>query len=193
MVKLHLGCGEKYIPGFIHIDFADYEHIDFQQSIGHLQQYKKNEVDLIYCCHAFEYFDRDIAKYALREWRRVLKPGGTLRLAVPDFAAICKVYQKYKDLDGRGILGPLYGKIAVKTNVLLYDSYKATHKFMYHKTAYDFESLKKMLKDAGFKNIRKWDWRKTEHSHIDDCSQAYIPHMNKKYGMLISLNVEADK
>jgi len=193
MVKLHLGCGKVHIPGFVHIDFANYKHIDFKQSIGNLKKYSDNSVDLIYCCHAFEYFDRGIADYVLREWKRVLKPGGILRLAVPDFEAICKVYQKYGDLEHRGILGPLYGKIAIKTDMAIYLNVKATHQFMYHKTVYDFNSLKKKLEKVGFKNVRKWDWRKTEHSHIDDCSQAYIPHMQKDTGMLISLNVEADK
>jgi len=192
-IKLHLGCGKVKIPGFIHIDFADYDHIDFKQSIGNLKQFSDNSVDLIYCCHAFEYFARDIADFVLQEWRRVLKPGGILRLAVPDFEAICKVYQKYGDLDGRGILGPLYGKIAVKRKTPIFSSEIATHQFMYHKTVYDFKSLKKKLEDINFKDIKMWDWRKTEHKDIDDFSQAYIPHMDKENGILISLNVEAVK
>ena len=36
-----------------------------------------------------------------------------------------------------------------------------------------------------FKKIRYWDWRLTEHSKVDDYSQAYFPHMNKKDGLQI--------
>jgi hypothetical protein len=36
-------------------------------------------------------------------------------------------------------------------------------------------------------------WRETEHAHVDDFSQAYIPHMDKENGILISLNIECDK
>ena len=28
MKKLHLGCGKVYIPGFIHVDLMDFDHID---------------------------------------------------------------------------------------------------------------------------------------------------------------------
>src|SRR3989344_2791232 len=63
---------------------------------------------------------------------------------------------------------------------------------IYHKTAYDFNSLKKMLQTAGFKNIHRYDWQKTIHKDYDDHSQAYVPHMDKK-GILVSLNVEAKK
>jgi hypothetical protein len=66
-------------------------------------------------------------------------------------------------------------------------------KFIYHKTVYDFKSLKKLLESAGFRNIHRYDWRKTIHRDYDNCSQAYIPHMDKKRGILISLNVEARK
>ena len=66
-------------------------------------------------------------------------------------------------------------------------------KTIYHKTTYDFEGLKRLLEEIGFHNIRRYDWRKTEHSQFDDHSQAYIPHMDKEKGILISLNIEAEK
>ena len=43
------------------------------------------------------------------------------------------------------------------------------------------------------KNVIEYDWRETEHSEFDDHSQAYIPHMDKDNGTLISLNVECIK
>lgn len=27
-MKIHLGCGKRYIPGFYHVDVVDYPHID---------------------------------------------------------------------------------------------------------------------------------------------------------------------
>jgi len=185
-VKLHLGCGKRYIPGFIHIDLADYPHIDYRRDISDLSIFPNESVDLIYCCHALQYFDRDEAREkVLPEWYRVLKHGGILRLAVPDFEAIVKVYLKYKDLDHRGILGPLYGKMVVNT--------PEGKRVIYHKTVYDFNSLKKLLELVGFQNVHRYDWRKTIHKDYDDFSQAYIPHMDKEHGILISLNVEAEK
>jgi hypothetical protein len=87
----------------------------------------------------------------------------------------------YNDIELDSFLGPLYGKMPMDTNTI------------YHKTTYDFNELKKVLTKAGFKNIKIYNWRDTEHSEIDDHSQAYIPHMDKKNGTLISLNVECEK
>lgn len=144
-VMLHLGCGNKSIPGFTNIDLADFPHIDYKQDIKTLPMFKDKSVDLIYCCHALEYFDRQEAEEALKEWYRVLKKGGILRLAVPDFNAIVQVYQKYKDLEHEGILGPLYGKI------------KLGDAFIFHKTVYDLTSLRRLLKSVGFQEIEKYD------------------------------------
>jgi predicted SAM-dependent methyltransferase len=183
-IKLHLGCGKRYIPGFIHIDLDNYPHIDYKADISYLSMFGDESVDLVYCCHALEYFDRQEAQEkVLPEWHRVLKRGGVLRLAVPDFEALVKVYQKYAEVSK--VLGPLYGRMIIETG--------NGSKTIYHKTVYDFRLLKDILERVGFTNIHRYDWRKTVHKDYDDFSQAYIPHMDKEKGLLISLNVEAEK
>ena len=47
-----------------------------------------------------------------------------------------------------------------------------------------------MLEQVGFTDVKRYDWRATEHAEIDDYSQAYHPHMDKENGVLVSLNVE---
>lgn len=184
--QLYLGAWKRYIPGFIHIDLDNQPQLDYRHDIANLPMFSDNSVDLIYTSHSFEYFDRQKGEEVLKEWRRILKPGGTLRIAVPNFEAIVKVYLKYKkDLDHKGILGPLYGKMLIKE--------KGKDKTIYHKTVYDFKSLKKVLQLAKFKNIRRYAWKKTIHKDYDDHSRAYVPHMDSKNGILISLNVEATK
>ncbi len=183
MFSVHLGCGKRYIPGFVHVDLADFPHIEHRHDIRRLPFFSDGSAELIYACHAFEYFDRVEAADVLREWRRVLCPGGTLRLAVPDFEALSKVYQRHRQLDM--IVGPLYGRIAVQ-------SPDGEQRF-YHKTVYDFATLKQLLESAGFGSVRRYDWRMTVHKDYDDFSQAYIPHMDKEHGTLISLNVEATR
>ena len=110
----------------------------------------------------------------------MLKENGVLRLAVPNFPELIKVYETSDDLSK--ILGPLYGKWKINT------------KSIYHKTVYDEKSLAVILEQAGFRNIRKWDW-KTVFNNIDydDHSQAYFPHMDKENGIHVSLNLECNK
>lgn len=64
---------------------------------------------------------------------------------------------------------------------------------IYHKTTYDYTSLKKLLENCDFKDVKYWDWKNVEHGNIDDYSQSYIPHMDKENGKLMSLNIECKK
>jgi predicted SAM-dependent methyltransferase len=176
-MKLHLGCGKRNIPGFIHIDAIDFPHIDHVATIDNLSFLKDNSVELIYNCHVLEHFKRRDVESVLIEWKRVLKPGGILRISVPDFSKLCKVYEKNGDIDM--VIGALFGRQDYLYNI--------------HYNVYDYKSLSNVLEKVGFQNTRHYDWRETEHSHIDDYSQAYIPHMDKQNGTLISLNVECQK
>lgn len=184
MKALHLGCGKRFIPDYIHIDLADYPHIDYRHDVKTLPMFEDSTIDLIYASHVIEYFDRVEVMDVLNEWRRVLKKGGILRLAVPDFEAMVRVYGEFRDLSL--IHGPLYGRYEIE----------GTKKIIYHKTAYDFSSLKAVLEKSKFRNIKRWDWRKIfsgEQEGYDDYSQAYVPHLDKEKGILISLNVECEK
>ena len=176
-VKLHLGCGEKYIPGFIHIDRRAFSHIDYIMDVDNLFEFNEQSVDMIYASHILEHFGRHEVIDVLKEWYRVLVYKGILRIAVPDFEAICRAYRTFEDMNL--IMGPLHGGQDYKGNI--------------HYVSFDFKYLSKLLEEVGFYNIHRYDWRYTIHKDYDDFSQSYLPHMDKKNGILISLNVEATK
>lgn len=178
-MKLHLGCGKRdFGTEWISIDGGDFPHLH-SHDITKLD-FKDNTVDLIYSSHVLEYFDRVEVIDVLNEWKRVLKSNGILRIAVPDFESMVKLYLSGK-YNLENFLGPIFGKMEMGDEVI------------YHRTTYDYNSLKKILEKVGFLDIKLYNWRETEHSHIDDHSQAYLPHMDKQNGTLISLNVECKK
>lgn len=177
--QLHLGCGETYIPGFFHVDVLDAKHIDLQADISNLSMFSCNSIETIYASHVLEHFGRHDYLGVLAEWFRVLKPNGTLRIAVPDFEACVKLYLSDSEITLSDILGLVCGGQR--------DSYD------FHKMIFDQSSLVAALEQVGFSSVSRWDWRKTPHSHIDDYSQAYLPHMNKDTGTLVSLNLIAVK
>lgn len=177
-LKLHLGCGKKYIPGFIHIDALQYHHIDYCQQVDELDNFSNASASLIYACHVLEHFSRWEYIKVLKEWFRVLEPGGVLRLSVPDFAACAKLYYEEGLQSGlTGLVGLVIGG--------------QRDKYDFHRMIFDEQLLSNSLMEVGFNNVRRWDWHKVEHGHVDDYSQAYLPHMDKEHGLLMSLNLEA--
>lgn len=178
-MKLHLGCGRRYIPGFVHVDAQAAPHVDIVGPVERLPM-ADGAATLVYASHVLEHFGRYEYKAVLKEWWRVLAPGGILRLAVPDFAACAALYYESGLTDRlSGLLGLLMGGQRDGND--------------FHKMVFDEPSLRLDLLEAGFAEVRRWDWRETEHAAVDDYSQAHIPHLRKDDGRLMSLNLEAVK
>jgi len=178
-MKIHLGCGQCYIPGFVHVDIIDHDHVDYVHMVEKLP-FADNAAHLIYACHVLEHFGRYEVEGVLTEWHRVLMPGGVLRLAVPDFAAVVGMYSTEGLRDGlSGLMGLVCGG--------------QRNDYDFHKIIFDESFLTYLLRKVGFGEVRSWDWRTTEHAAIDDYSQSYLPHMEKDKGRLMSLNLEAVK
>lgn len=187
-MKLHLGCGKRdFGPDWTHIDCGNFPHVT-SHNITSLP-FDDFSCSRIYASHVIEYFDREEIIPVLKEWHRVLRSGGRISLAVPDFRAMAKLYMdswtnvNVDAWDIESFLGPLYGKMTPE----------GCMNSIYHKTVYDFKSLRQLLWSTGFDNVYSYDWKQTEHANTDDHSQSYLPHMDKKNGTLISLNVKAIK
>ena len=93
MTRLHLGCGTRYLDGYINIDHPPSEHtvqieikVDRYADILKLW-YPKNSVDEIRLHHVFEHFPRQIALALLCRWNDWLVTGGLLWIETPDVMA----------------------------------------------------------------------------------------------------------
>jgi len=184
-MKLHLGCYEKKIHGFINVDIREEVNPDVIDDVFELTNFKEESADLIYVCHVLEHASYEEADKAFKRWFKILKKGGVLRIAVPDMQSVFEHYIFHKDLD--------------TLRAFIYGSQK--HDYDFHKCGWDETSLTNKLSEIGFLKVEKYDWRKTEHFFIDDYSQCYLPEISYKTrrsndiikGKLMSLNIEATK
>ena len=176
MKKLHIGSGRNYIPGWTNLDLFSSVKADVYADIAALP-FDRGTFDLIYASHVLEHVQRNAVIATLSHWRDLLKEGGVLRIAVPNFKAVCRRYNETGKLDE--LIGLLYGG--------------QNHPKNNHFITFDAETLRRDLVKAGFSEIRYWDWRETEHTEFDDYSQCYLPHMDKLDGQLMSLNMEATR
>jgi predicted SAM-dependent methyltransferase len=182
-LKLHIGCGKAYLPGFINVDIFSSVHADVYADLASLP-FPRESFDLLYSSHCIEHCQRHTILSTLTHWRDLLKPGGILRLAVPDFAAAMIWYAKTGNLDD--VMGLIFGG--------------QTHPRNNHFVAFDSTTLKRDLIKVGFKDVRYWDWRTTDHAQFDDYSQATLPcdpitrkPIDKYNDFSVSLNMEATK
>lgn len=177
-MKLHIGCGERNLTGYKHYDIRKInKHIDYVGKAEDLSKFDDESVDEIYACHLLEHFGRWKVEEVLKEWNRVLVRGGVLRIAVPDFEAVAQEYTENHNLEK--LMGLLYGG--------------QDYDYNYHYGTFDFTYLKEKLQKSGFGKIERYDWKDFLSEGYDDCSRAYLPHMDIEHGRLMSLNVVAVK
>jgi predicted SAM-dependent methyltransferase len=145
-MKLHLGCGEKYLEGYINIDFPVGEHTvmnphaDLFADVTTLS-YPDNSIDEIRSHHLFEHFSRPEALKLLARWRSWLKPDGLLIIETPDFATSAALFL---------ITTSMRRKMQLSRHI--YGSQEAN--WAYHKDHWDKEKFSFVMKKMGFKNFK---------------------------------------
>lgn len=178
---LHVGSGSNLIKGFCNMDNDLFSACDIISKAEKLK-FNNNSIEIIYSSHVFEHIVRSKSKATLREWYRVLKPNGKMYICVPNIEVLFRIYLdnicKYHTEHGRYsadlACGIVFGG--------------QINKFDFHYYGYSFLTLKKLLEDTGFTNIKIFNHSNLSfHNIVDASNSAGINDVP------ISLNIECTK
>jgi len=89
---LNLGCGTRLHPGWTNLDFEAAAPGVVAHDLRRGIPYPDDTFEAVYHSHVLEHFPRDGARRLLEECRRVLRPGGVLRVVVPDLEDLAAAY-----------------------------------------------------------------------------------------------------
>lgn len=92
MKGLNLGCGSRFHPAWTNVDFVATDPSVQVHDLRRGIPFEACEFDVVYHSHMLEHFDPSSARLLLRDCFRVLKSGGTIRIAVPDLERIVRAY-----------------------------------------------------------------------------------------------------
>lgn len=96
--RLHLGCGERYLEGYINIDFPPETQPVMNTSKADLHadltdlRYERGSIEEVRLHHVFEHFDRPTALRLLLDWHDWLVVGGQLVIETPDFERCARAF-----------------------------------------------------------------------------------------------------
>jgi len=88
----NVGCGGVFHPDWDNYDLIPADPTIRAINLSHSLPLADRSYEVIYCSHVLEHLERGRVGEILREFRRILRPGGILRLAVPDLALIAAAY-----------------------------------------------------------------------------------------------------
>lgn len=151
MTKLHIGCGPIHLDGWVNIDRnpAHQPDVQYDATKAHVL-YEQSTVDLILTIHMLEHLEwpAGVIRFLSAAFS-ILKPGGTLRLVVPDLMKVAKLYVAGNDL--KGIYGPDFkveGPDCAATRFMQFC------RAWEHTVLFDERLLRMLMEQAGFVNIR---------------------------------------
>ena len=175
-LKIHLGAGDVFIPGYINVDARDLPNIHLSKDNLLLDEFSDESIGEIYACHVLEHISHLELDGLLSHFRKKLCNGGVIRLSVPDFEALAQAY-----VTGGKDLQPIYralmGGQEYKTN--------------FHYSVFDKRFLSELLERNGFNDIRAWNTKDVFGGSIGDWSDQTIPYSGQQ--IHVSLNIEARK
>lgn len=92
---LNLGCGSTFHKDWTNVDFVSTGENVIAHNLLAGIPFEKNQFEAVYHSHVLEHFPKKEAVFFIKECYRVLKPGGIIRIAIPDLERIAKNYLKY--------------------------------------------------------------------------------------------------
>jgi predicted SAM-dependent methyltransferase len=155
-IKLNLGSGDMTLDGYVNLD-AKWGHRIFPLCTCYvlkedtMWQMPDDGVDEIRASHVLEHFPHGKTQEVISDWVSQLKPGGILKIAVPDFAVIVREY--------------LGGALETAEGYLMGGQ---SDEHDYHRAIFNEGGLSRMMTAAGLTNITRWT------SEIADCAALPI-------------------
>lgn len=168
---LNLGSRTRSIPGFANMDIDLHSGVEFVGNVSDLSQFESGSIPEIMASHILEHFPHPKTLDVLKEWHRVIEPGGKLYVAVPDFERCVELYQ----------MGGL--------TQWLQEFVSGGHEYptAKHEAIFDEGKLTRLLREAGFADVFRVE--SFPMSEDDDCSNL----ASTLDGQRVSLNLIAVK
>ena len=176
---LEIGPGGKGIKGFETLDITPGKYIDYVFDCSKRLPFKNGTFDIIYSSHVLEHVPWYLVEQVLKEWVRILKPGGQLEIWVPDGLKICKAFvdaelngDNYIDSDGWYKFNPEKDPcVWAAGRIFTYgDGYGTAKSPNWHRGVFSKRYLKLIMRRAGLtkvEEIKKEEIRSSDHGWIN--------------------------
>ena len=160
---MDLGCGRNCHPELINLDYLWHPEVDVCWDIQTGIPFPDGKLKGIFTEHCLEHFPIAKAFYLLKECRRILRPGGILRIVVPDAGMYLERYyersrKKSAELfpfEAKEFFEGFYTPILSVNRIYYQDREQAFG----HRTMFDFDLMKKMLLKVGFGRVERQNYR----------------------------------
>ena len=153
---LNAGCGPNIAENFLNLDYKWRPSVDLCWDLTRPLPLPSASLHGIFTEHCLEHIPRHQVNHVLAEFRRLLAPGGCLRVVLPDAELYIDCYNRSR----RGEVSAFpYLSDEHPDGWTPIDAVNAIFRGHEHQYAYDFACLEAALHTAAFQTVKKWSFR----------------------------------
>jgi predicted SAM-dependent methyltransferase len=198
--KLQIGAGLNDLSDWLNTDIREHNHTVYLDAAKRFP-IEDNTFDYVFSEHMIEHIDYNDGLFMLKECFRILKNNGKIRITTPNLKFLVELYQENKTPTQIEYIKWSYNNFCDFNNGKESDSF-VINNFFYnpnwgHKFIFDFQTLKIILENAGFRNVELVETNTSKDSHLhnveghgnpDNKHNESIP---REFNLLESITVEA--
>lgn len=92
-MNINLGCGDRYVDGWVNVDLPDMPHrVDQRVDITSELPWRENSIDCVYAGHVLEHLHKDDAYQLVARLLPLMKPYGAIMLVGPDVEVAAQLF-----------------------------------------------------------------------------------------------------
>jgi predicted SAM-dependent methyltransferase len=186
---LHLGCGGALLEGWLNADRDPAPGAVFVD-VTRPFALPGRAFDHVLCEHVIEHVPLEAGAHMLGECARVLRPGGHIRISTPDLERLIGL----EDGDARGARYLTWaaeafapGRRGSRRALVLNNAFRAWgHQFLY-----DRETLEAALGAAGFEDVRRFEYRRSDDPRFAGSEGRGVDTVGREMRAIETLALEA--
>lgn len=152
-VRVNFGCGDTRLDGYVGVDVRACRGADYVLPAWDVSPFDRDSVDEVYSRHMLEHLDPQDARRSLAAWFSILRPGGLLRLVVPDLAfharQLLGAATSWTDEPAENLDHAMAGFYGWR------DPGRGGNREDAHRWGYTGESLSRLLREVGFVGVER--------------------------------------
>ena len=157
-LKVQIASGTHFMPGWVNVDVV--RGAELRGDLRRKLPFTAGSVSLMFCEHFLDHLQfPDVALRFLSECHRVLEPGGRVRFVLHDAERLMRAYVE-RDQEFFRTANLVRPTMLQGVSDIM--RHNGAHKFLY-----DFETLERMMRQAGFNTVVRTGWRGSEIAELN--------------------------
>jgi predicted SAM-dependent methyltransferase len=155
LIRLEVGSGGNPRPGYVHLDIdLKAKHLEIHSSTNAIPLMNESVIELL-SINMLEHIEWTMVRKTLKEWGRVVTPGGSIKIHVPDIEWLITFFKDSKDDWKKNVGNQPLNAAEDKWEYLNHYVMSTNTAYNMHRSVFTEKMLYGLLTEVGFGRFKR--------------------------------------